>query len=204
MMHLFRTSSPKRRKSLQFVSTHAGQAALSQRLENKGFIDEVFSRSTPIPKNFETRFGPEGFQKNPFYASEKKDTTYYEFAYCLLRRQSVLGFAVQAVCFQIVFQGKNKPFDISTHGDATQILDPMSYTAAHAWLLGEKNIHEAIRYPSVRDPNGGGINFAVFERDAVGETSIVPEEIEFTPQANGTVDLLFSPSRSGMTVKPNR
>jgi hypothetical protein len=203
-MILYRTSSPKRRTSLSFLSSLDEQAALLRQLETQTWIDEIFQRALPIPPKYQTRFGPPGFSKNPFYASERRDTTFFEFGYGLLKRSSLIGIAISAVCYEVRFQGTQKPLDAAQASNATHILDPHSYNAAHAWIHSLSPLPEAIRYPSVREPKGGGINFAIYERNAVSGTTAQIEEVTMTPDANGGVTVQSLLSSSASTIFPIR
>jgi hypothetical protein len=188
-MILYRTSNPKRRNSLSFLTTSGQQTALLAQLEKQSWIDEIFDRALPIPPQYPTRFGPPGFTKNVFCASERRETTFFEFGYGLLKSQSVIGRGIAAVCFEIQFQGKQKPADVSGSKNLKAILNPKDYQAAHQWLVALTPIPESIRYPSVREPAGGGINFAIYDSAAVGGTRAEIEEVTLTPQADGSVDV---------------
>ena len=170
-MILFRTSNHKRRHSLAFLKTQGQQTALLARLEKQNWIEEIFHRSLPIPVHYPSRFGPVGFSRNVFYASEKRDTTFFEYGYSLLRYSSVVGLGVNAVCFDLQFIGKQKPIDASQSTNLKQILDLKDYSSAHAWLLSLTSIPESVRYPSGREPAGGGINFAIFEQGAIATST---------------------------------
>jgi hypothetical protein len=188
-MILYRTSNPKRRNSLAFLATAGQQTALLARLERQSWIDEIFNRELPIPPQYPTRFGPPGFTKNVFYASERRETTFLEFGYGLLKSQSIFGRGIAAVCFEVQFQGKQKPVDVSGSKNLKAILTPKNYHAAHNWLVAVVPIPESIRYPSVREPAGGGINFAIYDSAAVGGTLAETEELTLTTQVDGSVDV---------------
>lgn len=188
-MILYRTSNPKRRNSLTFLATQGQQTALLAQLEKQSWIDEIFNRTLPIPAQYPTRFGPPGFTKNVFYASERRETTFFEFGYGLLKSKSVIGRGIAAVCFEVQFKGKQKPTDVSSAKNLNQILDPKKYEAAHTWLLSLNPIPESIRYPSVREPAGGGINFGIYESSAIATTRAMVEDLILTPQINGSVNV---------------
>ncbi len=203
-MILFRTSNPKRRNSLQFLKTQSQQTALLDQLEKQSWINEIFQRTLPIPPEFQTRFGPPGFSKNPFYASEKKETTFFEFGYGLLKRGSFYDKGIAAICYDVSFQGKKLPFDITQESDVKSILDPKTYGFAHNWILHLTLLPESLRYPAVRDPNGGGINFSIYERSAVGTTLAEVEDIELTPRSDGSVEMFNKTKGSKSLLKPIR
>ncbi len=188
-MILYRTSNPKRRNSLAFLTTPGQQTALLAQLEKQSWIDEIFHRTLPIPAQHPTRFGPPGFTKNVFYASDRRKTTFFEFGYGLLKSQSVLGRGITAVCFAVRFQEKQKSIDVSSAKNGKAILNPKDYHAAHQWLMTLSPIPESVRYPSVREPAGGGINFAIYESGAVVGTRAEIEEVILTPQPDGSLDV---------------
>ena len=139
-MILHRTSNQKRRASFTFLKNQKQQIALLSKLDKKNWIDEIFNRSLPIPKEYSSRFGPPGLMKNVFYGSERRQTTFFEYGYRLLKTQSVIGRGVAAMCFEIRYQGKRKPIDVSNAGNRKDILDPKSYLAAQSWLLGQDSM----------------------------------------------------------------
>lgn len=188
-MILFRTSNIKKRKSLTFLTNAQQLSAINRQLQMKDWIDEIFSRTIPIPNRYQSRFGPPDYNRIPFYSSEKRETTFYEYGFSLIKQRSIIGLGISAVCFEIIFQGKHKPIDASIAPNSSQILHLSDYSAAHQFLLSLTPPPETIRYPSVRDPNGGGINFVIFEKSAIQTSNAAPEEFVFTPQINGTVDI---------------
>jgi hypothetical protein len=203
-MILFRTSSPKRRISLSFLSSLDEQVALLRQLEVHTWIEEIFQRTLPIPPAYQTRFGPPGFTKNPFYASERRETTFFEFGYGLLKRPSLTGLAISAVCYEILFSGAERPLDAAQTSKALEILNPKTYDAAHQWVQTLNPLPEAIRYPAVREPDGGGINFAIYERPAVVGTTAQIEEVTMTPDASGGVTVQNLITNAVSTIFPIR
>ena len=189
-MNLYRTFSPKRRNSFQFLANQAQQTALSLKLEKQNWIDEIFNRPTPIPPYFASRFGPPGYRRNVFYASERKQTTFFECSFGFLTRASLIELSINAVCYEIRFQG-SRPLDVRGAPNLSEILDinPKNYGAAHAWLSSLSPQPKSIAYPSVREPNGSGINYAIFEKSAIDATSAPTEELIITPRASGLVDI---------------
>ena len=188
-MILYRTSNQKRRNSLTFLATGGEQSALLAQLEKQSWIEEIFNRTLPIPAQYPTRFGPPGFSKNVFYSSEHRETTFFEYSYGLLKSKSILGRGISAVCFDVQFQGRQKPIDVNSAKKLKAILDPKNYSAAHTWLLKLPAIPESIRYPSVREPEGSGINFAIYKPSAVTATRAEIEDLILTTQSNGSVDI---------------
>ncbi len=188
-MILHRTSSPKTRNSLSFLTSAEQQTALLAQLEKQSWINEVFNRPLPIPQDYPTRFGPPGFKKNIFYASERRDTTFFEFGYGLLKSHSLLGRGISAVCFEVRFQGKQKPLDVKITKATREILDPKSYTGAHRWILEQSPLPESVRYPSVRDPSKQGINLAIFNPSAVASTLAEIESLVLTPRKDGRIEI---------------
>jgi hypothetical protein len=186
---LYRTSNSKRRNSLAFLANAGQQTALLAQLEKQSWIDEIFSRALPIPPQYPTRFGPPGFSKNVFYASERRETTFFEYGYHLLKAESIQARGIAAICYEIQFQGKRKPIDASFAKNQKAILSPKTYAAAHEWISGQSPVPESVRYPSVREPAEGGINFAIYEPSAVIATRAEIEELILTPQSNGSVDV---------------
>ncbi|MGK5081849.1 RES family NAD+ phosphorylase [Bdellovibrionota bacterium FG-1] len=188
-MILYRTSNPKRRHSLAFLVTQRQQTALLAQLEKQSWIDEVFNRTLPIPAQYPTRFGPAGFNRNVFYASERRETTFFEFGYGLLKAQSVIGRGIAAVCFEVMFRGRRDPDDVSSAENLEAILNPKGYQGAHQWLLALSAIPESVRYPSVREPGGDGVNLAIYEPEVIVGTRAQIEDLILTPQSTGSVDV---------------
>lgn len=203
-MILFRTSNYKRRNSLAFLKTHEQQTALLAHLEKQSWVDEIFSRQLPIPAQFTSRFGPPEYSRNVFYSSEKRETTFFEYSYAILKSSSVTGLGINAVCFDIKFTGRQKPTDASQAKNLKSILDLNDYRAAHQWLLSLNPMPESVRYPSVREPAGGGINFAIYERSAVTATAADVEDFVFTSQGDGSVIVQSLHSNGQWKIVPIR
>ncbi len=201
-MILYRSSTPKRRLSLSFLTSQGQHTALLAQLDKNSWIDEIFKRPLPIPHDFQTRFGPPGFAHNVFYASERRETTFFEFGYNLLKARSVLGRGIRAVCFEVTFHPKLRPIEISAAENVKELLNPQSYAAAQRWILQQNLVPESLRYPSLRDPEQSGINFAIYKRSALKATLLDPEELILTPQANGTLDLASLTRGQLPSIKP--
>ena len=138
-----------------------------------------------------TRFGPEGFSKRPLYASEKDDTTYYEFSYWKLKDwESEYRMLTKAYLLKFDFNPQSKPIDIQKESDKDQILSRSTYKYSHKWIHRLKNIPESITYPSVRDPNPGGINFAIYDGKTVSNVVLV-QEVTMMILNSDTVEVTF-------------
>jgi hypothetical protein len=198
---LYRTSSQKRRNSIKFLANMAQQTAVLYQLEKTDWIDEIFSRQTPIPPEYPSRFGPPGFSEIPFYCSQRRETTFYEFGWGLLKYKSILNLAVSAVCYDVKYKGA---FTINAELESNidQIRDPNSYLAAHAWLKSLHPIPDSIRYPAVRDPSEGEINFAIYARNAIESTTTETEEFTITPINSKELEIVGLPSGQSFIIAP--
>lgn len=188
-MNLFRTCRiSDNAPALRFVKRARDIASVIKLLGTKEMIDDVFNRPLPILKIYESRFGPEGFSKNILYTSEKRDTTLYEYGYHLILDSSLLNRPVYASTYRLSLKTKNKPIDVQQLPSAAQVLSRTSYNASHAWIRTiDAATLDVIQYPNVRDPNPGGLNFAIFNRSSVTSASGGSEPLILTALPNNRV-----------------
>ena len=199
-MTLFRCSVLKKRNSNKFLDTPDEVYAVGEVLDEVDWPDH-FKRTGGITSQGVTRFGPEGYDTWPLYASEKDDTTFYEFAYWKLKDwENELGMQTNASLIKLEFHPNDKPINVQTENDKDKILDISTYVHSHQWIKGLANIPESISYPSVRDPHGGGINFAVYEENAVSNFSFF-QSVTMIILDEFNVEVIF-PNKTKVTVKP--
>jgi hypothetical protein len=198
-MSLFRCSVPKRRNSSKFLSLEETHA-VGEVLEKTVWLDH-FDRTGGITSEGETRFGPRGFPKWPLYSSEKHDTTYFEFSYWKLKEwQSEIGKPTKACLIVFDFNPQAKPLDVQTEPDFLKIIDIANYGNAHKWITALGSIPESISYPSVRDINPGGLNFAIYNGDTVSNVAM-REEVTMTVLNKDEVEVIFS-NKTKLNYKP--
>lgn len=199
-MTLFRCSVLKKRNSNKFLDTPDEVYAVGEVLDEIDWPDH-FKRTGGITSKGVTRFGPEGYDTWPLYASEKDDTTFYEFAYWKLKDwENELGMQTNASLIKLDFHPNNKPIDVQGEANKDQILDTKSYVHSHQWIQGLSSIPESVSYPSVRDPQGGGINFAVYEENAVSNFSFY-QSVTMIIIDEFNVEVIF-PNKTKVTVTP--
>ena len=105
-----------------------------------------------------------------------------------------------ASLIKLEFHPNDKPINVQTENDKDKILDISTYVHSHQWIKGFANIPESISYPSVRDPHGGGINFAVYEENAVSNFSFF-QSVTMIILDEFNVEVIF-PNKTKVTVKP--
>lgn len=182
-----RTLSP----SLKFVTNSRAIPGVVRLFGSKEMIDDVFSRTLPIPSQYQSRFGPPGFWKNVLYSSETKRTTLFEFSYHLLKNPINHDKAINASTFELNLITSNRPIDVSQEANLSQILNRTNYQDAHVFVNHQNfNQLDIIKYPNVRDPQLGGINYAIFKADSVKPSSNVDaEDLILIPRSNNTVEV---------------
>lgn len=204
-MILFRTCSSKSiSPALRFVKRTNNIQAVAKFIGATEMIDEIFSRPLPIEKKYESRFGPEGLNRNILYASEKKETTLYEYGYHLLLEPTFQGRAINANTYALDLVSQGAPLDVSEQPNFNRLLSRISYQEAHRWLREiDENSLDVIKYPNVRDRNPGGANFAIFKKESIGasNTMAVPESLILIPRNGGSVDVQRQ-SDSTYTIMP--
>lgn len=199
-MTLFRCSVLKKRNSNKFLDTADEVYAVGEVLDEIDWPDH-FKRTGGITSQGVTRFGPEGYEAWPLYASEKDDTAFYEFAYWKLKDwENELGMQTNASLIKFDFHPKSKPIDVQCEVNKDQILDTMSYAHSHRWIQNLSSIPESISYPSVRDPQRGSMNFAVYEKDAVSNFSFF-QSVTMIIVDEFNVEVIF-PNKTKVTVTP--
>lgn len=189
-MNIFRTYHPKGLGALRHITTGISQSRTI--FTTQKMIEEVFSRPLPIPKNFISRFGPEGLNKNILYASERKRTTLFEYGYHLLREgQPNYGKTTLVHTHTLVLQCTGQPLDISNIGNLDLILSKTTYQYSHEWMRTlDENILDTVKYPNVRENQPGGFNYAIFKKNSVADSKIQFEEFQITPMKNGEVEIV--------------
>lgn len=199
-MTLFRCSTPKKRTSFKFLNLPEIHA-VGEVLDSTVWFDHFHRTGGITSAAAVTRFGPMGYPKYPLYASEKKDTTYYEFAYWKLKCwQSELNVPTRAATIKFDFVPTSPPKDIQQEPNVKDILDKKTYLHAHNWINGLQVTPESISYPSVRDPNPGGINFAVFSANAA-INPVLLEDLIMTVVSKDEVEVIIN-SMSSINVTP--
>ncbi len=199
-MTLFRCSTPKKRTSFNFLNLPEIHA-VGEVLDSTVWFDH-FHRAGGITSLLAvTRFGPMGYPKYPLYASEKKDTTYYEFAYWKLKCwQSELNVPTRAATIKFDFVPTLSPKDVKQEPNVKDILNKTTYLHAHNWISALPGIPESVSYPSVRDPNPGGINFAIFSASAAVNPMLL-EDLIMTVVSKDEVEVIID-NKSSIKVLP--
>ena len=199
-MTLFRCSVLKKRNSNKFLDTTDEIYAVGEVLDPI-HVPDHFKRTGGIHKDGVTRFGPLGYDRWPLYASEKKDTTYYEFAYWKLKDwESEVGMQARASLITLDFNPTGKPIDVQSEDNKDQILDTKSYVHSHQWIQGLSSIPESVLFPSVRDPNPGGLNFAIFEGSTVSNF-LFQQDVTMIVKDEFNVEVIF-PDNTSVTITP--
>lgn len=163
-MKVYRAFSLEKNNALKFVKQ-----------EDLQFVDELeeklfgyFFNKTIITKDRETRFGIEG---NPslVYFCEDRLTTYYEYAYWLLKTPNILSKGVKISVMSCTILHKEEAIikrveDLDEHVK-NKIMDisDRNYINAHKWVKEMSELPDLIIYNSIRYSLGAGKNFAHFE-----------------------------------------
>lgn len=201
-MRIFRTCRVAETPALRFIKRVKDISSVVQLLGASDMIEDVFKRPLPIDKKFESRFAPAGFAKNVLYASEKKDTTYFEYGYHLLMAPDLLNRPIYANIYFLRLVTQNQPLDVSQEVNKNNILSRTSYSDSHSWIRQQNlNTLDVVKYPNVRDPQPGGFNFAIFNKTSINATAQAPETLIMTPKANNTLEIQLHDD-SKMTITP--
>ncbi|MBL7545121.1 MAG: RES family NAD+ phosphorylase [Bdellovibrionaceae bacterium] len=201
-MRIFRTCRIAETPALRFIKRAKDISSVVQLLGASDMIDDIFKRPLPIDKRFESRFAPAGFMKNVLYASEKKDTTYYEYGYHLLKAPDLINKPIYVNTYFLRLVTHNTLLDVSQAPDKDQILSRTTYTPAHSWINQQDiNTLDVVQYPNVRDPQPGGINFAIFNKNSVNIIAQAPETLIMLPQPNNSLELQLV-DNSKITITP--
>jgi len=199
-MTLFRCSVLKKRNSNKFLDTADEVYEVGAVLDSIDWPDH-FTRTGGIVSQGVTRFGPEGYDSWPLYASEKHDTTYYEFAYWKLKDwENELNMQTRASLIKLDFNPVGKPINIQNEENPKEILDKTTYVHSHKWIKSLDSIPESIVFPSVRDQNAGGLNFAIYEGNTVSNFSF-QQDVTMIIRDEFNVDVIF-PDKTKITVTP--
>lgn len=201
-MRIFRTCRIAETPALRFIKRAKDISSVIQFLGAQDIIDDIFKRPLPIDKKFESRFAPAGFMRNILYASEKKDTTYFEYGYHLLKSPDLLNKPIYATTYFLKLETPSKLLDVSLENNRNEILSRTNYAPAHNWIKQQdiQNL-DVIKYPNVRDPKPGGINFAIFNKTSIRATTQAPETLIMTAKANNTLEVQLD-DNSKMTITP--
>ncbi len=201
-MRIFRTCRIAETPALRFIKRVKDISSVVQFLGSSETIEDVFKRPLPVDKKFESRFAPAGFMKNVLYASEKKDTTYFEYGYHLLRSPDLLNRPIYANIYFLKLITQNQPLDVSQETNKNRILSRTSYADSHPWIQQQNlNTLDVVKYPNVRDPQPGGFNFAIFNKASISATAQAPETLIMTPKTNNTLEIQLHDD-SKMTISP--
>lgn len=123
-----------------------------------------YHNNKPVDKD--TRFAPVGYPKRPLYITEDPETAIHEFSYWMLQNPDDLKSGVKFWIAIVDINNYQLGHDVNTFDITLQnkLLDKHSYVVSHQWVNDLlPDIPPSIRYPSVRNPNPGGTNIAVFQ-----------------------------------------
>lgn len=198
-MALYRTFSVMRHTNiLKFVQP--GDLAAVKNFIPKEDIFYQYLSGKAVTSDCETRFGYVGCPVRPLYLSESKETTYYEFAYWLLKKPSEIKNGVRIATVEVDIEAFNLGIHVNDLNIPlrTEVLDHTTYYHAHEWVKSLDPLPENIVYPSVRNPQAGGTNFAIF-KGTLSEHKFLNFDEYFTLEADN-ISLKLS---SGSVIKPN-
>lgn len=201
--HHFNTPS---RESFKFLDNVVERAAISTFLSFPNPILEVFKRG-PIPPQYQTRFGPPQFIKNPLYVASDIDTTFYEYGFHLLASRAFDGEELKITCFEL---DCNLVGNISNPRDdqnSAAILDTTTnYSAAHSWLKSLNPQPDIVKYPSVRHPSAtpptSGMNYAIYNQVNLVAVTNQSQQLIRTNQAQGSITVYDTLSSWMTTLIP--
>lgn len=143
-------------------------------------IKTQFRYPLPVLPKFSARFRPPHSQRNVFYGSLERQTSFYEAAYHWLQERihvKDLGQTAEPrTHFTVEFIDPHST-DISKHKDIDRIMDRHDYSASHDFAQKHPNL-SSIMYPSCREPQRGKCA-AVFELMTLGEKPLSNEALFF-------------------------
>ncbi len=114
--------------------------------------------------------------------------------------ESEVGMQARASLITLDFNPTGKPIDVQSEDNKDQILDTKSYVHSHQWIQGLSSIPESVLFPSVRDPNPGGLNFAIFEGSTVSNF-LFQQDVTMIVKDEFNVEVIF-PDNTSVTVTP--
>jgi hypothetical protein len=173
MTQLFRCSgghhfNTPARESFKFLDNVIERAVVSSFLSFPSPIIEVFNRD-PIPPQYQTRFGPPQYIRNPLYVASDIDTTFYEYGFHLLASNAFDVEEIKITCFELDCTLTGNISNPTKDPNSNAILSTSTnYSAAHTWLKSLGPQPDIVEYPSVRHPSGNppttGLNYALYNR----------------------------------------
>lgn len=149
-------------------------------------IDEVFAR---LPSEQTSRFYPKHFDYPALYAAEKQNTTFYEFCYHVLLNQRFTGDRTVLGSLHLLEFTPTIVEDI-TSNPPDNVMHLSEYSYAHKFVRSLNPLPGAIRYTSVREPDGAGVNYAIFDKTCVTYAGEHPGRVLITPQNNGSAEVI--------------
>lgn len=163
--HHFNTPS---RESFKFLDNVVERATVSTYLSFPNPIVEVFNRG-PVSPQYQTRFGPPQYPRNPLYVATDIDTTFYEYGFHLLASNAFDEEELKITCFELDCNLIGNIPNPSQDPNSTSILSTSTnYSAAHSWLNALNPQPDIVVYPSVRHPSATppttGLNYALYYR----------------------------------------
>jgi hypothetical protein len=117
-------------------------------------IRTPFRYPLPVPSDYQARFKPPFYPRNPFYGAAGYETCVFETAYHWLRQRVHLkGLSQRAeprTYFTVSFHDE-RLVDISRRKDVKALMDRRDYAASHRFIETHPET-TSILYPSCRDP----------------------------------------------------
>jgi hypothetical protein len=92
------------------------------------------------------------------------------------------------------------PKDVQHEPNVKDILNKSTYLHADNWISALQGVPESVSYPSVRDPNPGGINFAIFSASAA-VNPVLLEDLIMTVVSKDEVEVIID-NKNSIKVLP--
>lgn len=163
-MPLHRTFSIMRHSAI-FKFLKAGDLSAVEQFITKEDIFYNYLSGKPVTKDCVTRFGYLDCPVRPLYLSESADTTYYEFAYWLLKKPEEIKSGIRIATIEVDIGGFS-PGEVVNDLETTlkgNVLNHTAYEHAHEWIKSFDPLPQNVIYPTVRGPNTNGTNYAIFK-----------------------------------------
>lgn len=199
-MSLYRTFSIMRHSSI-FKFLQPGDLVTVEHFIPKDDIFYHYLKGQPVTTDCITRFGYLNCPVRPLYLSESPLTTYYEFAYWLLKKPEDVkgGIRIATVEVDIVDFSPGEVVNNLDSPKKEMVLDHTTYEHAHEWIKSFDKLPDNVIYPTVRNPNPGGTNFAIFKGNLSQHKFLNHDEF-FTLEAD---NISLKLSSNGTIIKPN-
>ena len=186
--HHFNTAT---RESFKFLDNVADRAAFLTYLSFPNPIAEVFKRG-PILPQYQTRFGPPEYARNPLYVASDIDTTFYEYGFHLLASKAFDGEELKITCFELNCEITGNISNPTNDQNSAEILGTTTnYFKAHSWLKNLSPSPDIIEYPSVRHPSAmppiSGMNYAIYNQANVVAVTNQSQQLIRLNQAQGEI-----------------